>query len=396
LPTVARFVHTSDWHLGRRLNEADRLDDQAYALEQIFTLCRDEKADALIVAGDVYDRSVPPVEAVELLGDFLLRCARDLKLRVVLLAGNHDSPQRLGFGAALLADAGVTLATRLAHRLEPVRIGKEGLPVHVLPYLEPEVARAELADPELRNHDQAVRAALVEMNARRAAGPAVLVGHMFAAGGRETADSERPLAVGSAGQVGGDALDGWSYVALGHLHAPQLVGGREHVRYSGSLLKYSFTEHGQDKGVELVDVDRRGKVTVRRAPLTPKRDVVRIEGVFDELLADERFAFAESAWVEATYSDTGYVFEAAQKLRVRFPHLLAARPRQLLRVTEGQSLEAAYARGDRELLAGFWKHVGAGGALEDAHVAAYERVLTAARAGDVDATGPQPPLESVP
>jgi DNA repair protein SbcD/Mre11 len=384
---VLRLVHTSDWHLGRRLGEADRLEDQAYALDQIFALCRDARAHALVVAGDVYDRAVPPVEAVELLDGFLRRCARDLKIRVLLLAGNHDSPQRLGFGAELLADAGITLATRPAQRLEPVVV--EGVPIFALPYLEPEVARAELADDTLRNHDAAVRAALVDMHARRAPGPAVLVGHMFAAGGRETADSERPLSVGSAGQVGGDALDGWSYVALGHLHAPQQVGGREHVRYSGSLLKYSFSEHEHDKGVELVEVGER--VQVERVVLTPRRDVVRIEGGFDELLADERFASAESAWVEATYTDTGYVLEAAQRLRARFPFLLAARPKQLLRVASGDVLVRAQNRGDRELLAGFWAHVGAGGELEPAHIEAYERVLHAARSGDV-----APGLEIVP
>jgi exonuclease SbcD len=214
---------------------------------------------------------------------------------------------------------------------------------------------------------------------------------MFAAGGRETADSERPLSVGSAGQVGGEALDGFSYVALGHLHAPQLVGGRAHVRYSGSLLKYSFSEADHPKGVELVEIDPKsdgkGGVKVERVVLTPRRDVVRIEGSFAELLADPRFAAAEPAWVEATYTDTGYVLEAAQRLRERFPNLVAARPRQLLRVASGESLDKAYARGDRDLLAGFWRHVGAGGDLEEAHLEAYERALQAARTDDAAASG---------
>jgi exonuclease SbcD len=389
-----RFVHTSDWHLGRRLNEADRLDDQAYALEQIFDVCKHGRADALVVAGDIYDRAVPPVEAVDLLGSFVARCVRELGLRLVLLAGNHDSAQRLGFGAELLEGAGVTLATRFEQRLAPVVV--KGVPIHVLPYLEPEVARAALRDETLRNHDSAVRAALAEMHAQRAPGPAVLVGHMFAAGGRETADSERPLSVGSAGQVGGDALveGGWSYVALGHLHAPQLVGGREHVRYCGSLLKYSFSEHDHPKGVELVEIDAKGGVRVERVVLTPRRDVLRIEGSFAELLEDPRFAPAEPAWVEATYTDTGYVLEAAQRLRERFPHLVAARPRQLLRVASGESLDKAYARGDRELLAGFWRHVGAGGELEEAHLEAYERALHAARTDDAALAGPN--LELLP
>jgi exonuclease SbcD len=380
-----RFVHTSDWHLGRRLNEADRLDDQAYALEQILDVCKRGKADALVVAGDIYDRAVPPVEAVDLLGSFVARCVRELGLRVVLLAGNHDSAQRLGFGAELLEAAGVTLATRFEQRLAPVVV--KGVPIHVLPYLEPEVARAALRDESLRNHDSAVRAALAEVHAKKAPGPSVLVGHMFAAGGRETADSERPLSVGSAGQVGGEALDGFSYVALGHLHAPQLVGGRAHVRYSGSLLKYSFSEADHPKGVELVEIDGKGGVKVERVVLTPRRDVVRIEGSFAELLADPRFAAAEPAWVEATYTDTGYVLEAAQRLRERFPNLVAARPRQLLRVASGESLDKAYARGDRDLLAGFWRHVGAGGDLEEAHLEAYERALQAARTDDAAASG---------
>jgi exonuclease SbcD len=391
-----RFVHTSDWHLGRRLNEADRTDDQAYALDQIFDVCKDGKADALVVAGDIYDRAVPPVEAVDLLDGFVARCVRELKLRVVLLSGNHDSAQRLGFGAELLAAAGVTLATRFEQRLTPIVVA--GVPIHVLPYLEPEVARAALLDESLRNHDAAVRAALAEVHARRAPGPAVLVGHMFAAGGRETADSERPLSVGSAGQVGGDALveGGWSYVALGHLHAPQLVGGREHVRYSGSLLKYSFSEHDHPKGVELVEIDASsGAVRIERVVLPPRRDVLRIEGSFAELLEDPRFSHAEPAWVEATYSDTGYVLEAAQRLRQRYPNLVAARPRQLLRVAAGETLDKAYARGDRDLLAGFWRHVSAGGELEEAHLEAYERALHAARTADVEGDG-GPTLELLP
>ncbi len=387
---MVRLVHTSDWHLGRRLGEADRTDDQAYALDQIVALCRDERADALVVAGDVYDRAVPPVEAVDLLGQFLARCAKDLKIQVILLAGNHDSPQRLGFGAELLAASGVTVATRFAQRLEPVVV--RGLPLYVLPYLEPEVARAELLDVGLRTHDAAVRAALAEVHARRAPGPAVLIGHMFAAGGRETAESERPLSIGAAGQVATDALGGWSYVALGHLHAPQKVGGRDSVRYSGSLLKYSFGEHDQEKGVTVVDIDDQGAATVRPVRLTPRRDVCCIEGRFDELLEDARFAAAEPAWVEATYTDTGYVLDAAQRLRKRFPHLIAARPRLLLRVASGEPIAPTHTRGDLELLEGFWKHVGAGGTLDAAHVEAYERALHAARAGDLSV----PTLESLP
>jgi exonuclease SbcD len=372
-----RLVHTSDGHLGRRLGEADRLEDQAHTLGQILDLARDEKADAILVAGDVFDRAVPPVEAVDLFEDFLTRAARELRVPVIVGSGNHDSPERLGFGAGFFASAGIRLVTRMADRTAPILVGD--VPIYVLPFVEPVAARAALAQPELRTHDQAVRAALADMNPERR--PAVLVGHMFVAGGAESVESERPLAVGNAGQVAVDSLAGWSYVALGHLHVAQVAGGQEHIRYSGSPLKLSFGESCHRRGVSLVTVD--GAVTVEHVELTPRRDVVRLEGSFAELLDDERFAFAEPAWVEATYTDAGYVLDAASRLRQRFPHLLAAKPAQLIRQVAGQGLAAALEpRGDSDLLRGFWKYVSGPGELGADAEAAFERALAAARAGD--------------
>lgn len=377
-----RFVHTSDWHLGRRLGEASLIEDQAHALEQVLAVCREAKADALVVAGDVYDRAVPPVEALGLFNDVLARCAKELRISVVVAAGNHDSPERLAFGRELLAASGVRVYGALAHRLEPALV--RGVPIYVLPFCEPEAARAGLGDPELRNHDAAVRAALADMRAAAAGKPAVLVAHLFAAGGQETADSERPLSVGTAGQVGVDALGGWSYVALGHLHAPQRAGGRDDVRYSGSLYKYSFGEARQEKGVCVVEVDAAtGAARVETVPLVPRRDVMCIEGEFEALLRDPGFAVAEGAYVEATYTDAGYVVDAANRLRARFPHLLAARPRQVLRQVSGEAtLAAARASDDLEVLRGFWRHVQAEGELDAAHLEAWARVLGAARAGE--------------
>jgi exonuclease SbcD len=379
-----RFVHTSDWHLGRRLCEASLIGEQAHALEQVLAVCADARAEALIVAGDVYDRAVPPIEAVELLSQFLARAA-DRKLPVVLAAGNHDGPERLAFGREILAGRGVHVFGTLAHRTTKVVVGDTA--IYVLPYCEPEAARAELGDATLQNHDAAVRAALAALVARRDAARsqgerAVLVAHLFAAGGRETADSERPIAVGTAGQVGIDALDGWDYVALGHLHAPQAVGGREAVRYSGSLYKYSFGEANQEKGVTVVEVGA-AAVRVESVPLPIRRDVVRLEASFDELLVAERFRVAEDAYVEATYTDTGYVVDAAARLRQRFANLLAARPRQIVAQVSGPaSLERALVPDDLALLRGFWAHVQAAGPLEPEHEAAWARVLGAARAGE--------------
>lgn len=368
------------------------LEDQAYALDALVALCRDERADGLLVAGDVYDRAVPPEDAVRLFDDFLRRVAADLRIPVVVISGNHDSAGRLGFGAELLASRGVHLRTAFGARAVPVVVegrGERAL-VYGLPYLEPDAVRIELGDDEIRGHEAATRAALVAAHAHRAdAGEAntVLLAHLFAQGGRESVDSERPLVVGGAAQVSVSTLDGWSYVALGHLHEPQRVGGRDDIRYSGSLFKYSFGEAEHEKGVAIVELAG-GRATVTPVRLPIRRDLVRIEGSFDELLRDPRFAAAEAAYVEATYTDRAYLIDVAARLRARFPHLLAAVPKHLTVSDEGGELGALEAlRHDRDLLEGFWRHVVGDEPLAEAQVAAFERALFEARRGGEGANG---------
>jgi exonuclease SbcD len=375
-----RFVHTSDWHLGKRLCEASLIDDQAHALDQIFQICRAEGAEALIIAGDLYDRAVPPVEAVGLLSEFFHRVVRDLAIPVIAISGNHDSPDRLGFGAELLEKGRVHLRTSFDRRGEPVVLerGRRKLHVYCLPYTEPQTARERLGDPAILEHDQAVRAALVaarEDRAARRAEEAILVAHLLAAGGKESTESERPLVIGGAAQVAVPALHGWSYVALGHLHRPQSVGGREEVRYSGSILKYSFGEADQQKTVNVIEL-LCGRATVRSIPLVPRRDLVRIEGAFDELLQDDRYTAAQDAFVEATYTDTGYVIDAAARLRQRFPHLLLALPRQVLRQLQMDDAAARVVSPDsRALLTSFWNYVEGEDPLDEAALTAFERAL---------------------
>jgi exonuclease SbcD len=352
-----RFLHTSDWHLGRRLGEHDRLADQAHALDQLVRMAREERVDAILVAGDLFDRAVPPPETVELLSAFLAQVG----LPVVLISGNHDSPARLGFGAELIATAGVHLRTRLASRLVPVVVADTA--IFTVPYLDPDHVRVELADPGVTSQASALSAALAAVHAARDrhAGPAVLMAHLFVGGGLECQDSERPLAVGGAGQVAAESLEGFDYVALGHLHAPQEVGHRA-VRYSGSLLKYSFAEAEQAKGVVLVEVARHQRPHIELLPLTPLRDVTRLEASFDELLGSPAFAVAETAYVEATYTDAGYVVDAAARLRARYPFLAAARPRRLLSAlsTAAPAARALATSDDLALFRAFWDFVGEG------------------------------------
>jgi exonuclease SbcD len=314
-----RILHTSDWHLGRALHAESLLPDQAFALDRLVEVLRDERPDALIVAGDVYDRAVPPAEAVALLDDFLVRVA-ELGIPVVAVAGNHDSAERLSFGARLLAARGIHLRGDLASARAPVELPGKGL-VYALPFVDPEVVRGLEGDDAIRGHAAAMERVLdaVRADAATRALPTVLVAHAFVQGAAETPDSERPVAVGGAGSVPPSALAGFDYVALGHLHAPQEIASG--VRYSGSLLKYSFSESAHEKGVLLVEVER-GQSTARAIPLGAARDVVRLEGTLAELLARPELARHARDLVEVTLHDEGYVFEAKRRLEARFAHVL--------------------------------------------------------------------------
>jgi exonuclease SbcD len=366
-----RILHTADWHLGKRLCEVCLLEDQSYALDQVVAVCHDERPDALILAGDIYDRAVPPAAAMELFSDFLSRVS-DLGIPVVAISGNHDSPERLGFGAELLAGSNVHFVTRA--RPDPVILERRKRLVHVyaLPYVLPEPGQG---------HDGAVRAALAayhEDRRERRAEVAVLVAHLFADGGIESADSERPIVIGGAERVTAPTLAGWTYVALGHLHRPQTVYGREDIRYSGSLLKYSVAESEHEKGVTLVETIV-GRTVARPLRLAPRRDLVRISGSFDELMHDARFAPAEGAYVEATYTDAGYVVEAAPRLRARFPHLLQAVPQRLVRVLSGAVAPALPPERAGELLRDFWRYVEGDPPVDPGYARAFDDALAAAR-----------------
>ncbi len=355
-----RVLHTADWHLGRALHEEPLLDDQVWALDQLVTLAKDERPDAVVVAGDVYDRAIPPAEAVAVLDDVLTRLA-DLRVPVVIIAGNHDSGERLSFGGRLLAGRGVHLRGAVAQAHEPVEIPGKGF-VYALPFVDPDVVRGLLGDEEIRGHAAATERLLARVRADAASRllPTVLVAHSFVQGATQTPDSERPIIVGTAGSVPSGTVAGFDYVALGHLHAPQAVS--DGVRYSGSLLKYSFAEAAHAKGAVLAEVQR-GRVTARSIPLDAKRDVVRIQGVLQELLSREDLEKHRSDLVEATLEDEGYVLDAKRKLQERFPHVVSVVRKELAAAPDqgsfGQQVAGA-GHDDMKLFEGFFRSVGGG------------------------------------
>ncbi len=314
-----RVLHTSDWHLGRALHEESLLDDQAFVLEQVVALARDERPDVLVVAGDVYDRAVPPAEAVELLDDVLTRIA-ELRVPVVVIAGNHDSAERLSFASRLLAARGVHLRGALDRAEQPIELAGKGF-VYALPFVDPDVVRGLLGDEEIRGHVAATERVVARVRADAAgrALPTVLVAHAFIQGAAQTPDSERPIVVGTAGSVPPETVAGFDYVALGHLHAAQEVSPG--IRYSGSILKYSFSEAPHEKGAVLVEVER-GRTTARTIALRAKRDVVRLQGTLADLLGRKDLERHVKDLVEVTLEDKDYVLDAKNRLEARFDHVL--------------------------------------------------------------------------
>lgn len=346
------LLHTADWHLGRLFHGEDLLGAHAAWVDWLVELARAERPDAVLVAGDLYDRAIPPVDAVRLADDALARLAEVAP--VIVISGNHDSAQRLRFAAPLLARAGLHVRTDPARSGEPVRVG-DGL-VYAVPYLEPDLCRAALGCEE-RGHGAVMGAALALARADLARRPGMascVVAHAFVAGAAGC-DSERELvAVGGAACVPASAFSGIDYVALGHLHGPQRLGRR--ARYAGSPLPFSFSEARQRKSVSLVEVAAGAEPVVRDVACPVHRALAVLRGTLDELLADPRHADAERAWVQATLTDPVRPSDAMERLRVRFPHTaaLAFEPRGIGAPEAAGTYAARLAGlGDEELVARF-------------------------------------------
>jgi exonuclease SbcD len=312
-----RLLHTSDWHLGRSFHREDLLGAQATFVDHLVETVRDEGVDAVLISGDVYDRALPPVDAVRLCNEALKRLADHT--RVVLIAGNHDSAQRLGFGADLMDAAGVHVRTGLAAVGTPVVIGDAA--VYGIPYLEPELVRAPWELDE-RSHAAALTEAMRRIRADAATLPAgtstVVLAHAFVTGGQGS-ESERDISVGGAAHVPAGVFDGIGYAALGHLHGRQTM--TERVRYSGSPLAYSFSEERHRKGYWLVDL-RDGEVSAEFADAPVPRGIARLSGRIEELLTSARYDAYERHWLQITLTDPVRPAGAMERLRRRFPHAL--------------------------------------------------------------------------
>ncbi|WP_339228477.1 exonuclease SbcCD subunit D [Oceanobacillus sp. FSL K6-2867] len=285
-----KFFHTADWHLGKLVQGIYMTEDQRYVLEQFIQAVKEEKPDAVIIAGDLYDRAVPPIEAVHLLDEVLETIVQKLKTPVIAIAGNHDSPSRLNFGSSLMKNHGFHIVGNLTKELEPVILEDEFGKVyfHLIPYCDPSVVRNIFEDEDIRTHNAAAKKLIEQISLQMdATARHVAVGHAFvtphAKEEENTSDSERPLSIGGAEYVASEHYMPFHYTALGHLHQAHYVVD-EKIRYSGSILKYSLSEEHHKKGFHIVEMDASGYVTVEKRLLKPRRDIRMVEAYLEDLL----------------------------------------------------------------------------------------------------------------
>ncbi len=365
-----RLLHTSDWHLGRSFHGVGLLPTQRRYVDHLVRVVADQRVDAVLISGDVYDRALPSPDTVELL-DHALVSLLDTGAQVVVSSGNHDSARRLGFGSRLLSRVGLHLATSIDDIGRPVVVGDTT--IAPIPYLEPALAAGPLGAP-VATHAAVLRAAMDRIRAAHDDdSKLVVMAHSFVAGATTTS-SERDVSVGGLGVVPVDVFDGADYVALGHLHRAQQV--RPGVRYSGSPIAFSFSEAGDTKSSVLVDLDTGSEELV---PVPLDRALARLRGALEELLDDPALADHEDSWCEVTLTDAIHPVAAMDRIRARFPHTVAlhfdspARPGNEL--SYAQRLRA---RADLDVCCDFVDHV-RGAPVDDA-----ESALLATALGEVD------------
>lgn len=316
-----KFLHLADLHLGKRVNGFSMLEDQAHILRQILAILDDEQPDGVLIAGDVYDKSVPSVEAVGLLDGFLTEL-RARGVPVLLISGNHDSPERLAFGGRVMDSCGIHISPVYDGALAPVTLQDAFGPVHVwlLPFVKPAHVRRWFPDADIESYTDAMAEAIAHMDIDTAARN-VLVTHQFVTGGARSGSEE--LSVGGTDNVDSGVFAPFDYVALGHLHGAQHIG-RETIRYAGSPLKYSFSEARQHKSVTVVTLGEKGDVQVRTVALTPLRELREIRGSYDELTARSFYEHTtyRSDYLHLILTDEQDVFDAISRLRTIYPYLM--------------------------------------------------------------------------
>ncbi|GAB6168714.1 exonuclease SbcCD subunit D [Clostridium carnis] len=336
-----KIIHTGDWHIGKIVNDFSMIDDQIHILGKLKELIINEKPDVLIIAGDIYDRSIAPVEAVELLNSFFSEVVLNLKINVLAIAGNHDSGERIDFGSGLFEKQGLYMEGTLKEEVKKVTIkDKDGnVNFYLLPYVHPSQVRKYYNNNEIKDHNDAMKFLVGKIEEKiNKEDRNILITHGYVTMNREKAldaeekiyeaadleasESERPLSIGGTDLIDGNIFSSFDYVALGHLHGKQKVGS-DKIRYSGSLLKYSFSEINHKKGVTIVNIDSERNLDINHIELKAKRDLRTIIGPIDELIKagyDEKAGRVD--YIQAILTDEGELIDPIQKLRSVYPNVM--------------------------------------------------------------------------
>ena len=360
-----KIIHTGDWHIGKIVNEFHMTADQEYILEQFIEIIREEKPDAVVIAGDIYDRSVAPVEAVELLDRVFTKIVIDLKTPILAVAGNHDSPERLGFACEILRNKGLYIEGLFKKNISKVELSDEHGPVnfYLLPYADPAFVRDVYEDENIRSHDDAFKAVLEKIGGQiKSKERNILITHGYVRGVEdiELSDSERPLSIGGTDYVNVEHFNRFHYTALGHLHGPQKVGS-ERVRYSGSLMKYSFSEVRQKKSITIVNLDEKGNITTELRGLVPLRDMRVIKGELKNLLDPVVYMDTNiDDYINVILTDEGELIDPIGKLRAVYKNVMQITREN--RQGQGKLAETEYGMDYRnkskvELFKDFYQHI---------------------------------------
>lgn len=316
-----KFIHLSDLHIGKRVHEYSMIEDQEHILNEIVRIIDDEKPNGVLIAGDIYDKSVPAAEAVQLFDAFIARLAKR-DLNVFVISGNHDSPERIAFGSEIMKNSKVFLSPVYRGQVNPITLKDEygQIDVYLLPFLRPSHVKQFYPDEEISSYTDAVRVAIEKMNVNQERRN-ILVTHQFVTGA-SSCESEEPISVGGSDQVDASVFSPFDFVALGHIHGPQNIAGGK-IRYCGTPLKYSFSEVNHKKSVTVLEFKGKGDVSVKEINLTPKREMLELKNQFSTLISRDFYEDKNTdAYIHITLTDEDDIPDAIGKLRSIYPNIM--------------------------------------------------------------------------
>ena len=316
-----KLMHLSDLHLGKRVNEFSMIEDQKYILKEILKIIDDKSPDGIIIAGDVYDKPVPTAEAVELFDDFLYRLSKR-ELKVFIISGNHDSPERLAFGNRIMDIRGIYMSPVYNGNITPSDAEDEFGKIHIymLPFIKPAHVRRFFSDEEISSYTEAMKTVIENMNINKDERN-ILITHQFVTGASRTESEE--VSVGGSDNIDGAVFSDFDYVALGHIHRAQNCGSK-FIRYCGTPLKYSFSESKDEKSITMLDVKEKGNIEISFIPLTPLRDMVEIKGMYNDIMLKSFYENTSLTddYIHITLTDEDDIPDVLTKLRVVYKNIM--------------------------------------------------------------------------